>query len=224
MSRIGPIPRPNSFNAEANGDGDNINKVFELLKLNMGEKSNYIKTDRHGYLLALDLSSLNLSHLPKDLFKGMTKLRHLDLSFNDIFELDECLFNDLVHLRELRLDNNQLIILPDGVFNSQINLHTLYLHNNQINNLPENLFSNCDQLRGLTLTLGELGVPNTLLDIDALYIEVNSFEMMYISSPADLPVIDENKRLQLRKKKNYYTNKAEGIASLLLILNKILSY
>lgn len=224
MSRIGPIPRPNSVNVEANGDAEHIGRVFELLNLNLEEKGNYIKTDRKGFLLALKLSSLNLSSLPKDIFKGMTKLCHLDLSFNDLFELHECLFNDLVHLRELRLDNNQLIILPDGVFDSQIHLHSLYLHNNQINNLPENIFSNCDQLRGLTLTMRELGVPNTLLDIDALYIEVNSFEMMYISSPADLPVIDENKRLHLRRNKSYFTNKAEGIANLLLVLSKILSY
>ena len=220
MSHIGPIPRPNKASLQVDGDSTLIKRVFELLQLDLGERDRYIKIDLQGFLISLDLSSLNLSYMPKDLFKGMTKLRMLDLSFNDLFELDSSMFNDLVHLRELRLDNNQLIILPEGVFNSQINLHTLYLHNNQIHSLPYNLFSNCDKLRGLTLTLGELDVPNILLDIDALYIEVNSFEMMYCSTEFDLARIDDNKRQQLARKGSYFTKKAEGISTLLLIMNK----
>lgn len=84
----------------------------------------------------LDLSNLNLSVLPDELF-DIIWLKKLIISKNYIHEISFKIKN-LIHLSELDISNNILRSFPDGVLQLK-NLSKLDISNNQIDNIPENI-------------------------------------------------------------------------------------
>jgi len=64
----------------------------------------------------LDLSYLDLTSLPKNIFTRLTNLKILDLSFNHLTSLPEKIFVPLVNLQKLSICDNLLTSLPEKIF------------------------------------------------------------------------------------------------------------
>ncbi len=105
-----------------------------------------IKRARQTHSTKLNLSELQLTHFPEEIFE-LTELTNLDITSNQLSSLPEEI-GKLTKLTTLYLANNKLRNLPDG-FSELINLEYLLLSINQLSKLPDG-FSNLKKLKYLT--------------------------------------------------------------------------
>lgn len=136
----------------------------------------------------LDLSGLDLTELPRELFElaqlqrlnlaynrltaipdafsGFTKLQELELNGNRLTAIPDA-FGDFTKLRELDLNSNQLTAIPDALGRLS-NLQLLWLVNNQLTSVPDAL-GNLSNLQNLDLRDNQLTViPDTLGNLSDL--------------------------------------------------------
>lgn len=135
----------------------------------------------------INLSRLNLSSLPDEMFDSEWQVQILDLSFNQLTELPTSI-GTLAHLRELWVNNNQLISLPDTIknlihlirldishnelteFEPNTNMNILNVSFNKLASLPNNI-GNLQNLIILQAQNNEISeLPTSLYDIKTLQV------------------------------------------------------
>lgn len=87
-------------------------------------------------LVALNLSRNLITHLSKDVFRGLRRLQTLRLSDNRIAVVHAQSMLDLVALRTMVLRNNSIVSLDDGTFRHLQALQTLDLAQNELLDVP----------------------------------------------------------------------------------------
>lgn len=130
----------------------------------------------------LNLSSLGLTYLDQNVFRGLTQVEEIDLSLNNLKNLPPTIFNALLKLQTLRLDNNMLTNLPAVIFNNLTQLRGLYLSGNQLTSLSIGVFDNLTQLFELNLNRNKLttlppGIFNPLKQIHLIKLLKNRLKM-----------------------------------------------
>jgi hypothetical protein len=170
-------------------------------------------------LLKLNISSNNLSKLPKSINK-LNKLRILNISSNDLIDVPDEIC-DLKCLESLYIFKNKLIILPDDI-GKLSELKTLCLYNNELILIP-NSINKLKKLKILGLNYNKLqNIPeniNELIELEILGInhnklsnlptkigELSKLNVLYINNNIlyDLPLSIINcRRLQYI---HYYDN------------------
>jgi Leucine-rich repeat (LRR) protein len=139
-----------------------IQEVFEnnFASLNLSSL-NLTTIPANIFCYLINLTSLNLSGnlldgLPEGVFNGLIKLENLNLSNNDLCMLPERVFNGLTNLEYLHLSNSHLVVLPERIFNDLTKLKILDLSNNQLWSIPERLFKDLTKLENLNLSNNQL--------------------------------------------------------------------
>ncbi len=108
-------------------------KILAILTEKIGDISERVTYDDRNYLIIMNLSELNLSHLPSEVSQ-LTNLQELNLENNQLSHLPPEIVQ-LNNLQKLSLDSNQLSQLPPEI--SQLsNLQELSLNHNQLSQLP----------------------------------------------------------------------------------------
>ncbi|KAL7884273.1 hypothetical protein AOLI_G00070430 [Acnodon oligacanthus] len=155
------------------------NKVFTKLPKLERLFLHHNKLDRLPEGLPRSLQDLrmnynNISSIPADSFRGMTKLTALRLQSNAIEDLGGAL-ESLQSLTFLDLRGNQLTKIPERL---PLNLSQLYLEHNRISTVPVDFLQNRPELRFVRLSHNQLtdsGIPpntfnvSTLMELDLSY-------------------------------------------------------
>ncbi len=141
------------------------------------------KLNENAYL---DLSNLNISALPEDLFEPYEFILHLDISGNQIVTLPSKIFYPLINLITLDMSNtltpiglkdDEPLSLPENLFERQANLILLDLSGNQIEFLPDGIFDKLYNLEVLNLRDNFLALlPTSIgncINLEDLYMEGN---------------------------------------------------
>lgn len=81
-----------------------------------------------------------LSDLPRDSFKGLSRLKMLNLGGNQLTNVSKTWFSDLLELEVLYLDRNRLLYIEEGSFENLTSLITLHLNSNNLTALPFPVF------------------------------------------------------------------------------------
>uniref|UniRef100_A0A0A9XN40 SLIT and NTRK-like protein 5 n=2 Tax=Lygus hesperus TaxID=30085 RepID=A0A0A9XN40_LYGHE len=98
----------------------------------------------------LNLQNSSISHLPNDVFEGLSRVVRIDLSFNKIKHLNGVVFKSVSSLRYLNLRGNFLSLTPLEVIVSDT-LQELDMGLCSITSIPLHLFGSAPNLRSLTL-------------------------------------------------------------------------
>ncbi|CAL1534668.1 unnamed protein product [Lymnaea stagnalis] len=101
--------------------------------------------------ILLDLSSNQITRIPRGSFIRLQKLKYLNLAANGIVELEENTFSDLPELEELNLRGNDIGKLHQNSLNGLFSLKDLHLGDNMIASTPLQIFSNLTLLEKLHL-------------------------------------------------------------------------
>lgn len=101
--------------------------------------------------ILLDLSSNQITRIPRGSFLRLQKLRYLNLAANGIVELEENTFSDLPELEELNLRGNNIRKLHQNSLRGLSSLKDLHLGDNAIDSIPLQIFSNLTSLEKLHL-------------------------------------------------------------------------
>jgi hypothetical protein len=144
----------------------------------------------------IELENCNISHLPANLFKNVTKLVFIRLSNNQIRNLDLQLFSAVKQLRYLHLEGNQIKELHPELFKSNHKLEWLYLRHNPLNQLSEHHFLNVPSLMSLDISFcnisqmkcGSFSNLHNLLNLKLNDNILKSFNTKHI--PKNLRVLD----------------------------------
>jgi hypothetical protein len=104
----------------------------------------------------LDLSRMNITELPADIFAGCSKLKRIYLNYNRLAELPADIFAGCSKLQSIYLSYNQLTELPADLFVGCSQLESIWLRHNQLTKLPADLFAGCSKLRIIELNNNQL--------------------------------------------------------------------
>ncbi|XP_050304221.1 adhesion G protein-coupled receptor A3 [Anthonomus grandis grandis] len=111
-----------------------LNTASELVQLNLS--NNLLKTFEPKVelivLQKLNLSGNQISHLEKNQFKLVPKLKRLDLSENHIKQIDLGAFHGLSELEKLKLNHNELSLITMGTLDDVPALKQLDISNNPL--------------------------------------------------------------------------------------------
>nr|AIO08099.1 variable lymphocyte receptor C [Petromyzon marinus] len=129
----------------------------------------------------LELQYNQLTAVPVNAFKALTRLTLLSLNENKLTSLPVGVFDQLKNLNELRLSNNKLQSLPVGVFDQLTELGTLWLSANQLKSLPSGVFDRLTKLTRLEMNINQLqsipeGIFKTLTNLQTLYLSTNQLQ------------------------------------------------
>ena len=130
-------------------------RVLELSAIQVSE----LPLDLFSDLTRLEwlvLAIGDLSTTSPDVFSGLQSLTHLWLSGNGSRQIPEGLFSRLSKLETLLLAGNALTGLSPGVFAGLSNLNYLHLRNNGLVELPPRVFSELSNLESLLLSEDDL--------------------------------------------------------------------
>jgi internalin A len=124
---------------------DTDRALLERLAMTLGVTPKNAEYDEQGYLIKLDLSSLHITKLPKELGQ-LTHLQELHFGNNQLTHISPELIH-LTNLQELYLQNNQLMRIPPEL-GQLANLQRLDLDNNQLTHISPELgqLANLQQL------------------------------------------------------------------------------
>jgi Leucine-rich repeat (LRR) protein len=131
-------------------------------KINLNSINDIYNIKNPENVKELNLSSCNLTHLDKDLFKNLTQLQKLELGQNKLTYLDKDTFKYNAQLQKLWLIYNKLKHLDKDTFKYNTQLQELNLSNNKLSELDKNIFIYNTQLQKLILFENQL----TYLDKD----------------------------------------------------------
>ena len=150
----------------------------------------------------LDLSSKNLTKVPKDLpinvkklilfdnnikkiqknsFNELSSLEELDLTNNEIEKIEDNSFLKLKNLQKLHLEDNKLKSLNKNIFNGLINLEILGLENNEIEEIEYNTFKILENINEINLMNNKIN-ENYNFDTKDL---IDMGDNMYTNTPED---------------------------------------
>ncbi|MHA2099022.1 MAG: leucine-rich repeat domain-containing protein [Candidatus Kariarchaeaceae archaeon] len=87
-------------------------------------------------VIALDLSSLNISDLPAGVFDELLDLKRLNLGYNKLTRVDSNVFSKLSNLTFLSFFTNQINEFPDDFLTQFPNLEWLDLRGNGLMTIP----------------------------------------------------------------------------------------
>ena len=120
-------------------------------------------------LKSIDLSSLSLTHLRKDVFGAMKNVERLVVrNFHRLSKLEDGVFANMPALQDLRVRyNDNLKSIGPTAFQNLTSLISLNLNDNSISYIAPNTFKGSHNLRTLTLTHNKLTSVawDTLLDV-----------------------------------------------------------
>lgn len=171
----------------------NFYQLIETFKKRTSEYKFDKKFNEESQLIRINLSSMKLSDIPRQIFvflqleelilrennlqnlpeeiKILKHLKKLDLGINkfNIFPEQIC---ELPNLEELYLNGNKIKIIPDSI-SKLTHLRILHLRDNFIQEIPETI-SHLKNLKNLILSLNQLKtLPDFLLNMPSLkFIEV----------------------------------------------------
>ena len=100
---------------------------------------------------AVYLGYNQLSSIPVDTFKDLTRLKFLSLQGNHLQTLNGYLFQNLLKIQELLLNHNRLHSLPKNIFENLIELKNISISNNQIESLTSDHFRNNKKIEKIFL-------------------------------------------------------------------------
>ena len=128
----------------------------------------------------------NISELPKNVFKGLTKLMILDIGYNQLSTLQNGIFTDMRFLTDLYLDQNKLIDLPTRIFHGLSRLEYLYLSHNMLTTLSTDIFISLRKVTVLELH------NNQISHIESdVFLELNQLEELILNNNS-FPFLNEN--------------------------------
>jgi internalin A len=136
--------------------------LLERLTVALGVAPNETEYNEQGYLIKLDLSSLDIPQLPEELGQ-LIHLQELYLQNNQLMGIPPEL-GQLANLQRLDLDNNQLTYISPEL-GQLANLEKLYLHENQLTFIPPEM-SQLANLQQLSLDGNQLmHIPPELIKL-----------------------------------------------------------
>jgi Leucine-rich repeat (LRR) protein len=144
----------------------------------------------------IELENCNITYLPKNSFKNMSKLVFLRLSNNHIQHLDIQLFYHLKQLRYLHLEGNHIKEIHPNLFKSNHVLEWLYLRQNPLNQSSRHHFFNAPSLILLDMSFCNINqIRNNsfsnlrnLVNLRLNNNNLKSFDMTHI--PKNLEILD----------------------------------
>jgi len=148
-----------------------FNKNFLLDKSLDPDFNNRISFSQFKNLKELLLFRNELSAIPKNFLKNLTKLEEINLEENLIKEIPENTFKDLINLRYLNISHNNLQKLPENIFDNLSNIFIINISNNKLTKLPENIFKGLNNLEALDISYNEIqNLPaNTISGLSNLF-------------------------------------------------------
>ncbi|WP_427161231.1 COR domain-containing protein [Aliinostoc sp. HNIBRCY26] len=145
-----------------------------------------IKDAKEKQLEKLDLSRLNLTEIPVEVFE-LEWLEHLDLRDNDIRNIPAAI-TSLRNLTWLDLGNSRLRQIPEAITKLK-NLTTLYLRNTEITQIPETI----THLQNLTTLYLR---NNRITEISEAITNLSNLTQLYLSYNQITQIPEEITRLQ----------------------------
>lgn len=185
-----------------------VQKICNRLELD------YIKiidrcTFENNILMELDLSRLNLTDLPEDIFNDLVNLQKLDLSNNKIKYLKNNVFHQLINLKELYIDKNPTLSLEDSVFKNLINLFELRI---EISNIVNHDIIPIDLFNGLKLGLLTLKTKLSLSKEFITNLKVSSIYLTLSKIPENIFEGKALRDLSIHGLKNLRINTFRGLS------------
>lgn len=107
-------------------------------------------------LIAMEVSSCNVTAVDENNFKRLSKLRALSLSQNQIERVSSDAFSDLSSLESLALINNRIQSFEKNTFAALKALKTLYLNDNEIHFLHPDTFNSLVNVEEINLSNNKL--------------------------------------------------------------------
>ena len=123
-----------------------------LRDLRSGDFNGLAKLQRH-----LNLDENQLTWLPTDIFRGLSRLERIDLEDNNLTQLHEDTFNGLGRLKFIDLEGNNIRSFPEDIFDGLDRIRTLFLGENALTSLSENIFQGLPRLRTIHLNGNNIG-------------------------------------------------------------------